>query len=110
MKTAHTIVTVLSVATFTAGYGFPDCVNGPLANNSVCDTSLDAKTRATALIKLFTTDELINNTVNLSPGVPRLGLPAYQWWSEGLVRVPYLPPCIQTDPLGHSMGSLGVQA
>ncbi|KAM5542772.1 hypothetical protein V8D89_003733 [Ganoderma adspersum] len=66
------------------GYGFPDCVNGPLANNTVCDASKDAVTRATALIELWTDAELTNNTVNASPGVPRLGLPAYNWWSEAL--------------------------
>ncbi|KAG1730244.1 glycoside hydrolase family 3 protein [Suillus paluster] len=67
-----------------SGYGFPDCKNGPLAGNPVCDTALDPITRATSLIELFTVPELIYNTVNRSPGVPRLGLPAYQWWSEAL--------------------------
>ncbi|OAX36323.1 glycoside hydrolase family 3 protein [Rhizopogon vinicolor AM-OR11-026] len=66
------------------GYSFPDCQSGPLADNAVCDTALDPITRATALVKLFTVPELINNTINTSPGVPRLGLPAYQWWSEAL--------------------------
>ncbi|KAG2118306.1 glycoside hydrolase family 3 protein [Suillus clintonianus] len=72
------------VADSVSGYGFPDCQNGPLAGNAVCDTALDPIARATALAKLFTVPELINNTVNTSPGVPRLGLPAYQWWSEAL--------------------------
>ena len=68
-----------------AAYGFPNCDVPPLSDNAVCDVALDAITRATALIDLFTVPELINNTVSTSPGVPRLGLPAYQWWSEGLV-------------------------
>ncbi|KAM5530909.1 hypothetical protein V8D89_015441 [Ganoderma adspersum] len=67
-----------------SGYAFPDCVNGPLANNTVCDTTKDAITRVTALIDLWTDAELVSNTVNGSPGVPRLGVPAYNWWSEGL--------------------------
>ncbi|PIL26417.1 hypothetical protein GSI_12174 [Ganoderma sinense ZZ0214-1] len=67
-----------------SGYAFPDCVNGPLANNTVCDATKDAVTRATALIDLWTDAELISNTVNGSPGVARLGLPAYNWWSEAL--------------------------
>ncbi|KIJ64903.1 glycoside hydrolase family 3 protein [Hydnomerulius pinastri MD-312] len=67
-----------------AAYGFPDCSTPPLSDNAVCDTALDPITRATALIELFTVEELINNTDSTSPGVPRLGLPAYQWWSEGL--------------------------
>ncbi|KAM0314895.1 hypothetical protein ACHAO8_004372 [Botrytis cinerea] len=63
---------------------FPDCVNGPLANNTVCDTSSDPYTRAAALISLFTLAEKVNNTGNTSPGVPRIGLPSYEWWNEAL--------------------------
>ncbi|KAK7737380.1 hypothetical protein SLS53_006685 [Cytospora paraplurivora] len=43
-----------------------------------------AVSRARALISLFTTAEKINATISTSPGVSRLGLPSYQWWSEGL--------------------------
>ena len=68
-----------------AAYGFPDCAALPLSDNAVCDTALGPVTRATALIDLFTVPELIDNTVSTSPGVPRLDLPAYQWWSEALV-------------------------
>jgi len=63
---------------------FPDCVSGPLVNNSVCDTTLSSYARATALVSLFTLAEKINNTQDASPGVPRLGLPAYEWWNEAL--------------------------
>lgn len=41
-------------------------------------------TRAKALISLFTTEEKLNNTGNVSPGVPRLSLPPYNWWQEAL--------------------------
>src|ERR1700710_1847467 len=64
--------------------GFPDCQNGPLSSNLVCDTSVPAYERAAALISLFTLEELINNTQNNAPGVPRLGLPNYQVWNEAL--------------------------
>ncbi|KAG0695043.1 glycoside hydrolase family 3 protein [Suillus ampliporus] len=87
----HTaLVSALAVGS-VSGYGFPDCKSGPLADNAVCDTALDPITRATSLVKLFTVPELINNTANTSPGVPRLGLPAYQWWSEALHGVAYSP-------------------
>ncbi|KAF7868416.1 hypothetical protein EAF04_004948 [Stromatinia cepivora] len=68
---------------------FPDCVNSPLANNTVCDTTADPYTRATALVSLFTLAEKINNTGNTSPGVPRIGLPAYEWWNEALHGLAY---------------------
>lgn len=71
--------------------GFPDCKNGPLRNNSVCNTSLDPLTRAKALIEVFTLEEKLNNTGSTSPGVPRLGLPAYEWWNEGLHGVASSP-------------------
>ncbi|KAJ7828253.1 glycoside hydrolase family 3 protein [Mycena olivaceomarginata] len=71
---------------------FPDCVNGPLKNNAVCDTSQDPVTRAKAVIALFTDEELIHNSVHQSDGVPRLGLPPYNWWSEASHGVAWTGP------------------
>ncbi|KAJ7729691.1 glycoside hydrolase family 3 protein [Mycena maculata] len=72
-------------------YSFPDCASGPLAGTTVCDTSASATARAKALIAMFNTTELIENADNGAPGVPRLGLPAYNWWSEGLHGVASSP-------------------
>lgn len=66
-------------------FSFPDCTNGPLKSTPVCDSTKDPATRAQSLIQMFTDDELIQNGDNASPGVPRLGLPPYEWWSEALV-------------------------
>ncbi|KAJ7056599.1 glycoside hydrolase family 3 protein [Mycena amicta] len=66
------------------GFGFPDCVNGPLANTTVCDASATPSARAQALIAMFTTDELVSNSNVGAPGIPRLGVPAYQAAEEGL--------------------------
>ncbi|KAG1896606.1 glycoside hydrolase family 3 protein [Suillus fuscotomentosus] len=87
----HVALVYALVAGSVTGYVFPDCEGGPLASNAICNTALDPITRATSLVKLFTVPELINNTVNRSPGVPRLGLPAYQWWSEALHGVANSP-------------------
>ncbi|CDS01286.1 hypothetical protein, partial [Sporisorium scitamineum] len=46
--------------------------------------TLDYYTRASSLVSAFTTTELISNTINYAPGVPRLGIPNYQWWTEAL--------------------------
>jgi len=81
------IVTNIGLAQFGFGYSFPDCVDGPLKSTTVCDTSKDPATRARALIEMFTDEELIQNTDNGSGGVPRLGVPSYQWWSEALARL-----------------------
>ena len=32
----------------------------------------------------MTTAEKIANLINTAPGVPRIGLPPYEWWSEAL--------------------------
>ncbi|TGO36934.1 hypothetical protein BHYA_0111g00340 [Botrytis hyacinthi] len=77
--------------TGVVAHEFPDCVNGPLANNTVCDTNSDPYTRAAALISLFTFAEKVNNTGNTSPGVPRIGLPSYEWWNEALHGVARSP-------------------
>ncbi|KAF2720710.1 glycoside hydrolase family 3 protein [Polychaeton citri CBS 116435] len=71
--------------------GFPDCQDGPLKNNTVCDTTADPLERARALISLFTVEEKLNNTGSVSPGVPRLGVPPYQWWQEALHGVASSP-------------------
>lgn len=76
------------VAVIAAVHGasaFPDCVNGPLRGNLVCNTTAHFLDRATSLIEEFNLTDLINNTINGSPGVDRLGLPQYQWWNEALV-------------------------
>jgi beta-D-xylosidase 4 len=57
----------------------------------VCDPELSAKERAVALVSAFSIDEKIANLVNTAPGVPRLGLTAYQWWSEGLHGLAWSP-------------------
>ncbi|KAJ3563995.1 hypothetical protein NP233_g8585 [Leucocoprinus birnbaumii] len=82
--TAITLAIVANTALAQFNYSFPDCANGPLKSTVVCDTSKSPATRARALIQMFTDEELTQNTDNVSPGVPRLGVPSYQWWSEAL--------------------------
>ncbi|KAJ7043883.1 beta-xylosidase [Mycena alexandri] len=91
MLATFVIAAALACAPQVHAYAFPDCVNGPLANTTVCNTSASPTTRAKALIAMFTTSELISNTDNGSPGVARLGLPAYNWWSEALHGVAESP-------------------
>jgi len=61
---------------------FPDCERGPLSNNTVCNTSASVTERAQALVAVLTNEEKFNLTGSTSPGVPRLGLPSYVWWSK----------------------------
>jgi len=58
----------------TINLSFPDCSSGPLSTYTICNLSASYMTRASSLIWLFTLEELINQTGNTAPGVPRLGL------------------------------------
>ena len=87
-------------ALLLAGYAhaqatFPNCATGYLANTTVCDTNATPLERATALVGMMTFDEKVNITGNTSPGVPRIGLPAYQyvfchsWLTVYILRGPF---------------------
>lgn len=42
------------------------------------------RSQAKDLIAQMTLDEKISQTVSASPAIPRLGIPAYNWWNEAL--------------------------
>ncbi|KAI3930665.1 hypothetical protein MKX01_037111 [Papaver californicum] len=49
-----------------------------------CKTTSPLSVRVKDLISRLTLDEKISQLVNTAPGIPRLGIPSYQWWSESL--------------------------
>jgi xylan 1,4-beta-xylosidase len=70
----YLFTSVALIASPTAAALFPDCINGPLAKNTVCDSSASVSDRARAFVNELTTVEKFNLTGNASPGVPRLGI------------------------------------
>jgi len=48
------------------------------------DTSLPAEQRATDLVRQMTLEEKASQLVNQARAIPRLNIPAYDWWSESL--------------------------
>ena len=48
------------------------------------DARTDADARARALVARMSFDEKIGQLLNVAPAVPRLGIPAYNWWTESL--------------------------
>lgn len=40
--------------------------------------------RATDLVSRMTLEEKITQMMNMAPAIPRLGIPAYDWWNEAL--------------------------
>jgi beta-glucosidase len=56
----------------------------PPPNAPWFDTSLPAGQRAEALVSQMTLEEKGQQMVNRANAIPRLGVPAYNWWSEAL--------------------------
>ncbi|KAK4240451.1 putative exo-1,4-beta-xylosidase bxlB [Achaetomium macrosporum] len=78
-------------ADVVAGFQYPDCTNGPLANHAVCDTEASPSDRAAALVETMNINEKLVNLVDMSKGAERLGLHPYAWWSEALHGVASSP-------------------
>ena len=55
--------------------------NGPLPYQ---DTHLSTEQRVDDLVSRMTLEEKTSQMINTSAAIPRLGVPAYDWWSEGL--------------------------
>lgn len=48
------------------------------------NASLPTAERVNDLVKRMTLEEKVSQMVDYAPAIPRLGIPAYDWWSEGL--------------------------
>ncbi len=53
-------------------------------DKSYLDTSLSIEKRAEILVSQMTVDEMISQMMNNSKAIPRLGIPAYDWYNEAL--------------------------
>jgi beta-D-xylosidase 4 len=60
----------------------PVCQTDPFCAKKACDKSLSQDARIEAFLQEMTVAEKAENLVNGAAGVPRLGLPPYEWWSE----------------------------
>ena len=80
------LILILTITTYVNGQNasFPDCKAGPLATFPICDPSLSSRQRAIDLVSRMNTSEKISQLATTASAIPRLGLPAYQWWNEAL--------------------------
>ncbi len=79
--------------------------------------TIDFHARAVALVQKMTLSEKVSQMVNDARAIPRLGIPAYNWWSEGLHGVAFngvatvFPQAIGRAasfdvPLEHTIGGI----
>jgi len=69
-------VKILRVAHLAWGLAFA-CVTAASAQG-------DVDTRARQIVSQLTLDEKVEQLLNGAPAIPRLGIPAYNWWTESL--------------------------
>src|SRR6266568_9032751 len=55
-----------------------------LANAAFRSPALPIEQRVNDLVSHLTLEEKVAQMVHTAPAIPRLGIPAYNWWSEGL--------------------------
>src|SRR5436190_4220203 len=56
------------------------------------DTKLPFEQRAKDIVSRLTLEEKVAQMLNAAPAIPRLGIPAYDWWNEvlhGVARTPF---------------------
>lgn len=66
--------------------------NGQAYQFAFQNPSLTFEARVNDLVKRMTLEEKVSQMLNTAPGIPRLGVPAYDWWNEtlhGVARTPY---------------------
>ncbi|KAJ9146411.1 hypothetical protein P3X46_028681 [Hevea brasiliensis] len=82
------IFTIFALLVFRAASTQPpfscDPSNPSTSSYLFCKTTLPISQRARDLVSRLTLGEKISQLVSSAPPIPRLGIPAYEWWSEAL--------------------------
>ena len=71
---------VVALLTLTGGASFAQ----PPANAPYLDPNLSPERRAADLVSRMTLEEKALQMQSTAPAIPRLGVPAYNWWNEAL--------------------------
>ncbi|KDP20226.1 hypothetical protein JCGZ_09858 [Jatropha curcas] len=100
------LISLLSICTESAQPPFSCDLSNPSAKlYPFCQTSLPISKRVEDLVSRLTLDEKISQLVDTAPAIPRLGIPAYEWWSEALHGVAFLPDVSQRQGI-HFNGTI----
>ncbi|KAJ8430417.1 hypothetical protein Cgig2_025844 [Carnegiea gigantea] len=70
-----------------------------------CKTGLSIRERAKDVVERLSLDEKVAQLMNTAPAIPRLGIPAYEWWSEALHGLAYAGPGIFLNSTIHTATS-----
>jgi beta-glucosidase len=81
MMSNGSVYRVVSLAAFI---GVACAVYAQTTSKAWLDTNLPAEQRAAALVQQMTLQEKATQLVNQARAIPRLNVPAYDWWSESL--------------------------
>ena len=85
LVTVLSLLSLFSVRTEPAQPPYAcDSANSATRSLPFCRAELPIGRRASDLVSRLTLDEKISQLVNSAPAIPRLGVPAYEWWSEAL--------------------------
>src|SRR5689334_15818292 len=69
------------------------------------DTKLSFEKRVDNLISRLTLDEKVKQMMHEAPAIPRLGIPAYNWWNEALHGVARTPFHVTSFPQAIGMAA-----
>ena len=75
---------ICAVALTWLASGLPSAAQQSPSEPAYKDTKLSVEQRASDLVSHMTLEEKISQLGHTADGVPRLGIPEYNWWNEGL--------------------------
>ncbi len=96
MRRANFQILIASIVFLCAGSLWSQSSEQPAYLN----TALPAEQRAADLVHRMTVEEKVSQLVNQSRAVPRLNVPAYDWWSEALHGVQRPGTTEYPEPIG----------
>lgn len=87
---------IIPLRKIISGFALLTCVHAAAQNNAASypfmNTSLSFEQRVNDLVSRLTLEEKVAQMLNAAPAIPRLNIPAYDWWNEvlhGVARTPY---------------------
>src|SRR5579863_8024524 len=100
MKSLVRVLAVLALVCASVDFVAAQDPSAGGAKPAYLDTSLSPEQRAADLVKRMTLEEKATQLVNQARAIPRLNVPAYDWWSESLHGVAVDGTTEYPEPIG----------